>query len=384
MEVQKEVRKDEYVMEVEDQIPTPSPKFVYEVVDTLQDIAIYSLLTLLNLIDNVIEKYGDPGPCLVDCKVGEEDLKGYMCDSGACISIMPLKQSLLFVSFWSLLRRVVRGTKRYAHIIRLICPQAEMGKESSGNMEQWLNKMVSEPYYLFHFLSFFSYLVVRSSAVQVLAPQLTLNLLRREILTGLVFAVLVALKAAKEETWEAFIADILFLAKICLFALAFTLDRRIALWYILVFLVIHILTQQPPSEGLGACTKLTPLQLEGLLTEGNTSRLWLVEFCASYSSSCIRSSRHFPELSITYSNKNLSFGIVDLGLFPSAAEKFGISLGGFMGQLPTYILFENAAEVARFPELDFEATFFNPTITMGFLSRHFELDWHLLDYVNGK
>lgn len=29
-----------------------------------------------------------------------------------------------------------------------------------------------------------------------------------------------------------------------------------------------------------------------------------------------------------YSNKNLSFGIVDLGLFPNAAEKFGISVTG--------------------------------------------------------
>lgn len=32
--------------------------------------------------------------------------------------------------------------------------------------------------------------------------------------------------------------------------------------------------------------------------------------------------------SCRYSNKNLSFGIVDLGHFPNAAEKFGISLGG--------------------------------------------------------
>lgn len=38
-----------------------------------------------------------------------------------------------------------------------------------------------------------------------------------------------------------------------------------------------------------------------------------------------------------------------------------------MGQLPTYILFENAAEVARFPELDFEATYFHPTITKVFV-----------------
>lgn len=29
-----------------------------------------------------------------------------------------------------------------------------------------------------------------------------------------------------------------------------------------------------------------------------------------------------------YSHKNLSFGIVDIGIFPNAAEKFGIYLGG--------------------------------------------------------
>ncbi|XP_020208448.1 thioredoxin-related transmembrane protein 2 [Cajanus cajan] len=266
-----------------------------------------------------------------------------------------------------------------------------MGKESSSSSSsnpvqvfQWLNRMVSEPYYLFHFLTFFSYLIVRSSATQVLAPHVTHHLLRREIQTLLVFAMLALVKGVKEETWEAFIADALFLAKICLFLLAFTMDRRLAIWYILVFLVIHMLTQQPPFEGLGTSSKLTPLQLESLLTEGTTTRLWLVEFRASYSPACIRSSQQFPELSITYSSKNLSFGIVDVGLFPNAAEKFGISLSGSMGQLPTFILFENAAEVARFPELDFEATYFHPTITKGLLSRHFELDRYLLEYINGK
>ncbi|KAL2574109.1 hypothetical protein GLYMA_17G192700v4 [Glycine max] len=248
-----------------------------------------------------------------------------------------------------------------------------MGKESSKDtvpVTQWLNRMVSEPYYLFHFLTFFSYFVVRSSATQILAPHLTHHLLRREIQTLLVFAILAFIKGIKEETWEAFIADVLFLAKICLFLLAFTMDRRLAVWYILVF--------------LGTSSKLTPLQLESLLTEGTTTRLWLVEFRSSYSPACIRSSQQFPELSITYSSKNLSFGIVDLGLFPNAAERFGISLSGSMGQLPTFILFENAAEVARFPELDFEAAYFHPKITKGLLSRHFELDRHLLEYVSGK
>ncbi|MED6126805.1 hypothetical protein PIB30_082044, partial [Stylosanthes scabra] len=58
MEVQKEAMKDECVTEVEDQITTPSPKLIYEVVNIPQDIAISSLLTLLDLIDNVSEKFG--------------------------------------------------------------------------------------------------------------------------------------------------------------------------------------------------------------------------------------------------------------------------------------------------------------------------------------
>ncbi|XWS70310.1 hypothetical protein CRYUN_Cryun03dG0037000 [Craigia yunnanensis] len=195
----------------------------------------------------------------------------------------------------------------------------------------------------------------------------------------------------REETWEAFLADTLFFGKIFLIAFTLIMDYHLTLWYIVVFSVIYVLTQQPPYQELGTSSKLTPLQLETLLTEGNASRFWLVEFRASFSSGCRRASRCFLELSITYSNKNLSFGIVDLGLFPDVAGKFGISPDRSTGQLPTYILFENATEVMCFPEFNFEA---KPTLpinkgtflfcTWRLLSRYFELDRHLLDYVNGK
>lgn len=71
-----------------------------------------------------------------------------------------------------------------------------MGKESSSSSSssssvrvlQWLNQMVSEPHYLFHFFTFFSYFVIRSSATQVLEPNLTNHLLRRVTLSrSLVF-----------------------------------------------------------------------------------------------------------------------------------------------------------------------------------------------------
>ncbi|KAG6770600.1 hypothetical protein POTOM_026286 [Populus tomentosa] len=272
---------------------------------------------------------------------------------------------------------------------------------------------LSEPYYLLHFLTFFSYLITRTSATSLLSPHLIHRLFYREIQAVLAFALLTTYKIVRDETWEAFISNMLFFAKlnalvslecrvfidcakgICavvnqltvvlidvivndifLVAISLIMDYHLALWYMVVFSVIYLVTQPPAFEGLGTSSKLTPLQLETLLTEGNTSRFWLVEFRALCSSACIHASRCFPELSITYSNKNLSFGIVDLGLFPNAAEKFGISLSvlkggldaGGMDQLPTYILFENATEVTRFPEWDYEAKASHPPVTKVFLS----------------
>ncbi|XP_039166186.1 thioredoxin-related transmembrane protein 2 [Eucalyptus grandis] len=248
---------------------------------------------------------------------------------------------------------------------------------------EWLSAAASEPYYLFHLLAFFSYLPIRCSAALVLSPAAAHLLLRREIQAVLAFLALAAVKLVREETWEAFIADSLFFSKVFLIVVTLVIDYQLALWYILIFLVIYTLTQQPVSQFLGAASKLTPLQLETVLNDGSTSRFWLVEFRSSSSTSCIRASRCFAELSITYSNKNLSFAIVDLGLFPIVAEKFGISLGN-MAQLPTYILFENATEIARFPDIDLGVKISYPPITKGLLSRHFELDRLLLEYVNGK
>lgn len=246
-----------------------------------------------------------------------------------------------------------------------------------------LNLTVSEPYFLFNFLAFFSYIPVRFAASSVLSPHFSSHLLHREIQAFLAFCIFAAVKMVKEETWEAFIADTLFYAEVFLVAIALVLDYHLAIWYMLAFLVIYIFTQQPPYLSLGTSNQLTPLQLETILTEGRTSKFWLVEFRALSSSNCIQTSRIFPELSITFSNKNLSFGTVDIGLFPNVAPKFGISLGNSK-QLPTYILFENAEEVARFPEFNLEAKASIPVVTKKLLCRHFELDKRLLDYVNGK
>ncbi|WOL08214.1 hypothetical protein Cni_G16966 [Canna indica] len=242
----------------------------------------------------------------------------------------------------------------------------------------WLNLMVTEPFYLLHFLLFFSYFVARSSATLTLSSDLSYRLLRREIQGFLAFLVLVAVKMVREETWEAFIADTLLYAKGFLFAFALVIDYHLALCYLLGFLAIFVITQQPPYDGLGDCSQLTPLQLESLLTERSSSRFWLVEFRALCSSTYVRNSRIFPDLSVIYSNKNISFGIVDIGHFPNAAEKFGISLPG---HLPTFILFEKEVEVARLPEFNY-SEISAPKFTKKLLCQHFELDRRLIEYLS--
>ncbi|KAK4419939.1 Thioredoxin-related transmembrane protein 2 [Sesamum alatum] len=253
----------------------------------------------------------------------------------------------------------------------------------NANPVHWANRMISEPYYLLHLLAFFFYIPVRCAAAHVFSPVRSAHLLHREIQALLGFCVLAAIKVVRTESWEAFIADTLFFAKIFLAAIALVVDYRLALWYALAFLVIYIISQQPAYGGLGTCSQLTPLQLETLLTEGNTSKFWMVEFRSLSISNCILSSSFFPELSITFSTKNLFFGTVDLGLFPNAAEKLGINLES-LHQLPTYILFHDGAMIKRLPEVDSEAQLFDSPVSKKLLCRHFELDKILLDYINGK
>ncbi|MED6203367.1 hypothetical protein PIB30_114820, partial [Stylosanthes scabra] len=51
---------------------------------------VISLPSMEDTFDSIPEKLSDLGPCMVNCKVGNEDLNGCMCDPGACVSIMPL------------------------------------------------------------------------------------------------------------------------------------------------------------------------------------------------------------------------------------------------------------------------------------------------------
>ncbi|XP_015940054.1 uncharacterized protein LOC107465591 [Arachis duranensis] len=46
--------------------------------------------SISSLMELIPRKCGDPGPCLVSCRIGGYTFHDCMCDFGACVSIMPL------------------------------------------------------------------------------------------------------------------------------------------------------------------------------------------------------------------------------------------------------------------------------------------------------
>ncbi|KAM3329153.1 hypothetical protein ACQJBY_026312 [Aegilops geniculata] len=259
-------------------------------------------------------------------------------------------------------------------------PAASGGASRRGHPFPWLDVAISEPYYFLHLIAFFSYFAARTTAPSAEDDaELHSRLIRREIQAVLVFLVLFTVKIVKEEHWETFIADSLLYAKGLLLVVTFVIDYWLTVGYLLGFIVIYAMAQQPPYDGLGHLNHLTPLQLESLLTEEPTTRFWLVEFRTSFLTPCIQASSVMPELSNLYSNKNISFGLVDLGHFPNAAARFGISM---WDHLPTYILFDKATEVARLPEIGNGTKVFVPKVTKKLLCQHFDLDRRLIEFLS--
>ncbi|KAJ7551338.1 hypothetical protein O6H91_06G011200 [Diphasiastrum complanatum] len=189
----------------------------------------------------------------------------------------------------------------------------------------WVGLCV-HPYYAMHALTFISYPLLRMFVVRFPSPADGALLIKWELQAVLSLSIVLMIKYAKLISLEAFLADALLYGKGMLALLAFMLDPRILAWYLVNFAVLFLLFLQPFYSGPENISYLTPLQLENELLNG--SQLWLVEFGAACSTRCIQSTGLFADLSLRYSKANLQFARVDLGRFPHAAAKYGITFGG--------------------------------------------------------
>ncbi|KAE8809274.1 thioredoxin-related transmembrane protein 2 [Hordeum vulgare] len=129
-------------------------------------------------------------------------------------------------------------------------PAAGGGASRRGHPFPWLDVAISEPYYFLHLIAFFSYFAARTTAPSAEDDaEFHSRLIRREIQAVLVFLVLFTVKIVKEEHWETFIADSLLYAKGLLLVVTFVIDYWLTVGYLLGFIVIYAMAQQPPYDG---------------------------------------------------------------------------------------------------------------------------------------
>ncbi|KAI3831391.1 hypothetical protein MKX03_003668 [Papaver bracteatum] len=132
---------------------------------------------------------------------------------------------------------------------------------------QWMNLVISEPYYVYDFIIFFSYLIVRTSAIQIFSSDFSYLLLRREIQAVLALLMLVTVKLVKEESLEGFLSDVFFFSKGFLIVVSLLSDIQLALCYMVVLFVTsdhhpHALSPQYGQLLTSSLYVFFPKQLE--------------------------------------------------------------------------------------------------------------------------
>ncbi|MED6136344.1 hypothetical protein PIB30_055212 [Stylosanthes scabra] len=95
--------ESEWIIKLGDGKQEDMPRVTYPSIAPSNDVVI-SLPRMEDEFDSILEKLSDPRPCLVNCKVRDEELDGYMCDPGAFVSIMTLtvKDLMFHVDFYVL------------------------------------------------------------------------------------------------------------------------------------------------------------------------------------------------------------------------------------------------------------------------------------------
>lgn len=130
--------------------------------------------------------------------------------------------------------------------------------------------------------------------------------------------------------------------------LFFRADLRLFTVYLVVCLVLFIAVPEPLYSGPDHIQIFNGTSLEEELRQ-NPDVTLLMEFYTVWSPPCKKLAGIFAEISLDYNNRYLKFGKIDLGRYPTVAQKFNIDDSVTSRQLPTLILFKNGKEVTRRP-----------------------------------
>lgn len=231
------------------------------------------------------------------------------------------------------------------------------------------------PFYILYPAVLFSWFLVRLPLLRTGPPVLLDAMARWETHSLIALTLTISLKLWQSPTMEAFFARSFFYAQLVVLLLAWMVERRIFMWYCVLFAVIFLIFPQPMYNGREEVRVLTQRSFEENITNGTKGSVWVVLVYAHWSPKCAQLSRIFSNMSLRYSHPDLKFAKVDIGRWPGVGVICGVDTSFFSSALPSLILFEDGMEVCRIPHKDTTfPTDYNETL----VATQFELDMRLI------
>ena len=165
--------------------------------------------------------------------------------------------------------------------------------------------------------------------------------------------------------------------KVAVAFLAYLMDTRLFIWYMIMYGVLFFAVQSPTFDWGDAVEVLTPPTLRPYTTEGLKKPPLLVFFFAPWHTACVNFIPTFASISSRYASNNLRFGKVDVSRWPELAEKFDIDTDIGSLQLPSLLLFEDGHVSMQAPSKESVAAKLPVTIDYAGAIAFFQLDERL-------
>lgn len=209
-------------------------------------------------------------------------------------------------------------------------------------------------------------------AAASLAPDALGSLRTWEKQVGASALAVLGTKFVRRENLDSWLADAFAYGKSAVLVLAYFADetRASVAWTAVAFAIFYVYLPHPRHRGATRAIEMTPARFDAEVTKKEWTRedarvRWVVLFRADWSQRSLHLEPTFADLSLDAekaaddeTRDDVRFAVVDVGRFPSVADRLGIRLDlvGAQSQVPSVVLFERGEERARLPRAYLEGT----------------------------
>ncbi|XP_063237577.1 thioredoxin-related transmembrane protein 2 homolog [Bacillus rossius redtenbacheri] len=218
--------------------------------------------------------------------------------------------------------------------------------------------LLLKPYYFVNIFLSLSYLLSKKGPIvcSIIFPhsesQCELDSRESEILFFLLIVVMMRTRKAGSVTMISYLSSSFIYCKVANLILWFYADVRLGIMFAIIFVLCGLILPEPTYSGPENVVYFRTVAGLDEELERDKRVTWLVAFYTAWNPACTNFAPVYAKLSSAYALENLKFGKIDVGRYPDAAKKYRINDSAVSRQLPTIILFKQAKEVSRRPDVD--------------------------------